>query len=439
MSSDLTIDFEWERLGEGPPQERSCFGMLQIALGDIQLAEGQDGFVERLRRGPLVSGYHFAEWLAWNWWRLTRESRADNPPQDWYFAHCLGTVGSGYLWPNITIYTDRERTLLVAKPTHPQGFSAFRFTADWTAAVPRATFESALDSLMAQIQGKLRADGIAQTNFDRIWDEVVAERTDPEAAAYRELEATLGYDPGEGDPAEVRSRLDDATRLGRDAIIELSAAHRPGLPPATTAQIIAWAHELGSEVRPQDAAGVAGLDLGPRGNTPPWLQGYKAARALRQQHNLAAEPLADDLLAELCGTSPKLLQPSQSAPLTFGLDASLESGRIVLRSNFKTGRRFDLARILGDRIASGLAEPMIPVTGSHTYRQQLQRAFAAELLCPYDALEAFLAGDYSEPARDDAAQYFKVSERTVTTLLVNHKQLYRGVLDESGDIAEQAA
>ncbi|WP_295606550.1 hypothetical protein, partial [uncultured Lamprocystis sp.] len=73
MSTELTIGFNWERLEEMLPEERSCFGMLQVCFGHLLLTEGQDGFIDCTRRGPLVSGYHLAEWMAWNWWRLTRE------------------------------------------------------------------------------------------------------------------------------------------------------------------------------------------------------------------------------------------------------------------------------------------------------------------------------------------------------------------------------
>ncbi|MGB7552126.1 MAG: hypothetical protein WBM15_11270, partial [Chromatiaceae bacterium] len=245
MSNSLNIACQWERLAEGPPEEMSCFGMLRVRLGDILLTEGQDGFIDCTRDGPLVSGYHLAEWLAWNWWRLAREPRPDTPKADWHFAHCLGTVGAGYLWPNITIFSDRERTTLMAKPTHPQGFSAFRYTADWAAVVPTRQFESAVDEFMAQIQGKLRADHVVPTNFDQIWSEVLAERADPDSAAQRELEAVLGCDADEGDSAQILQLLADADELGRDAVIEMSAGHLPGRKLLTAADLASLARGLG--------------------------------------------------------------------------------------------------------------------------------------------------------------------------------------------------
>ena len=180
MTANLEIACHWERLDEGPDEERVSFGLLKISLGDLLFTEGQDGFIECLRPGPLVSGYHLAEWMAWNWWRLTREPRPDAPGRTRYPAHCLGTVGAGYLWPNITIYSDRERTALIARPTRPQGFSAFRYTASEAAMIPTRDFEAALDAFVGQVIGKLRAAGLAQTNLEHIWREVQEERADPQ-------------------------------------------------------------------------------------------------------------------------------------------------------------------------------------------------------------------------------------------------------------------
>jgi hypothetical protein len=40
-----------------------------------------------------------------------------------------------------------------------------------------------------------------------------------------------------------------------------------------------------------------------------------------------------------------------------------------------------------------------------------------------------LKGDYSSEAREDAAGYFQVSERAITTLLVNRNRLDRDFLE----------
>jgi hypothetical protein len=431
MSDGLDIAVHWERLDEGSAQERACFGMLTFRCGDLLLTEGLDGFVDRAREGPLVSGYHLAEWMAWNWWRLVVEPRSDRQvtTEDWCFAHRLATIGDGYVWPNITIFSDRERTVLLARPTPmPKGFAPFRYTADWSAVVPTREFEAAVDRLMEQVQGQLRAKSVAETNLDRIWEEVRSERADPVTSVRRRLEALLGFDPDEGPADAIESLLADARELGQDAIQEVAASH----PPAgglIAADLKALAKACGTDTKPADAIHIATTDLPPRGRVPGWRLGYEAARAVRRECGLELGPLSSDRLAELCAVSPRALEPSSAeasagAGLAFALDDERRTaGRIVLRSKWEEGRRFELARLLGDRVASGLHERLLPSTRAYTYRQKVQRAFAAELLCPFEALEEALGGDYSPEARADAARHFCVSDYVVTHMLVNHKRL----------------
>lgn len=74
---------------------------------------------------------------------------------------------------------------------------------------------------------------------------------------------------------------------------------------------------------------------------------------------------------------------------------------------------------------------MHPATRSNTYRQKAQRAFAAELLSPFQAVESLLDGDYSMESQLDVAQHFQVSDLTIRTLLVNHKRVDRNALDDA--------
>ena len=82
-SSVLTISAEWERLDEGAPEERACFAAIGIWRNDISLTAGHDSFVNIVRKTPYLSGYHLAEWIAWNWWRLRWEPRTT--ASDWAF------------------------------------------------------------------------------------------------------------------------------------------------------------------------------------------------------------------------------------------------------------------------------------------------------------------------------------------------------------------
>ena len=97
MIRALSIDAEWETLRQGSAEERACFAALGIQYGDIWLTEAEDAFVKRVRSKVHLSAYHFAEWLAWNWWRLRWEPRKHAP--GWNLAHRMATIGGGYVWP----------------------------------------------------------------------------------------------------------------------------------------------------------------------------------------------------------------------------------------------------------------------------------------------------------------------------------------------------
>src|SRR5215212_3124138 len=95
MIVQLTLTADWEHLDEGSPEERACFGAIGLGYGNVWLTQVNDTFVNRVRSKPLLSAYHLAEWLAWNWWRLRWEPRSPRP--DWAFAHKLATIGGGYV------------------------------------------------------------------------------------------------------------------------------------------------------------------------------------------------------------------------------------------------------------------------------------------------------------------------------------------------------
>jgi hypothetical protein len=108
-------------------------------------------------------------------------------------------------------------------------------------------------------------------------------------------------------------------------------------------------------------------------------------------------------------------------------------------SAYTTGRRFALARLIGDKIAGSPSGPFkLAAPRTYTYRQKLQRAFAGEFLCPFEELEKMLGGDFGDDAIQDAAQHFEVSDITVRTLLVNHGVIDRDNLIDDFDVPAKA-
>lgn len=430
MSPGLEVTLSPERLDEGSPEERATFGLFMILTPNASLSEGFDSYLNGYRQGPLVSGYYAAEWFAWNWWRLRWEPRSASP--DWPLAHRMTSIGEGYVWPNVTIFSDGVRTALISSPSARPDAKPFRYVGGLPAVVPSTVFESAIDAFVTQMLARLRDESVAETNLDRLWRDVLAERSDPGVTKRRRLEALLGRDPDAVEDHAIERLLVDAEKLGEVAIDEVAADHAHGGVVLTADMLNELARSSGFEASPRDAVRLR-PDTSPSRNaeTPAWRLGAAAARALRNQESLGAEPIFDETLAQMAGTSVDALgKPASARNIAFALDESPNASRIVLRAKWKTGRRFELARLVGDRIVNAGGGRLYPATRAHTYRQKMQRSFAAELLSPFETVDEMLAADYSIEHQQDIAEHFDVSPITIRTLLVNNGRIERADLEE---------
>jgi len=430
VSLSWSIDVDWESLDTGPTEERACFAAFGIRAHERCLTEGHDKIVNRLRTKPFLSAYHFAEWAAWNWWRLRWEPRSS--ANEWSQSHCMATIGGGYIWPDITFFSDGEQTTLDCRPTEDRPQTPFRYIADFSAAIAASQFEQVLDEFFWTIQERLESEGIQGSNFHEIFQSLHQERSTPELAHRRKIEALLGAEPDEADEDVVVGLLREAEEFSFEVVEEIAANRGSGGKIIFVKQLKEIAEHDGHDIRPRDMARLPAEEVLPlTGQVPAWKLGINAAAALRKAENLGEDVISDKLLAEMAGTSEATLAESnKDADFPFAIDENAERGRVVLRSRWHTGRRFELARLLGDRVVIATTNRLFPATRSYTYRQKMQRAFAAELLSPFQTVEAMLDNDYSPEKQGDVAEHFNVSEMTIRTLLVNNKRIEREGLDD---------
>ena len=435
MKTQLTIDTDWlSSDGIDANLDLLCFSELGIRFGNVWLTEAVANEINSIRHKNNLSAYRLAEWLAWNWWRLRWEPRKSN--RDWCLAHSLPTIGGGFIWPNITIYSDGYRVALIAKPTKEIAQEPVRYISDSSVFMSSELFEDGIDRFFKDVKNRLVKNEINESNFEMILYDLMNERNDPKEYEKRKFEAMLGLDPDESDQIILDQFIKDSQIFGSDSMQEIAAHKLPQDKVLNSSILKTQAHELGTENSLDDAVLLDKLDeLKPLGQDPAWKRGAEAAQLLRDQERLGSDPLSDELLAEMMGVMPSIIKDNdRRSDLSFELDPeSNKYGRIVLRSLWETGRRFDLARLLGDRLVGGCTKGLYPATRSYTYRQKVQRSFAAELLCPIRTLVDMLKEDYSEEAIEESAGYFNVSPMMVTTLLVNHRYIDRDDLEELRD------
>ena len=431
---ELAFSLHPETLDEGSAEEKAGFGTIKVVADGHCLSEGFDEHAESYREGPLASGYHLAEWLIWNWWRLRWE-----PPRphayrrfEWAFAHRMSMIGEGYVWPNVTIESDGFRSVLTSERSsnrNTEPLRPFRYFGGQRTVVPAKSLESATDRFASDILEHMGEAGLGDTNLHRLWRDLRIEREDPEVSRFRRLEARLGRDPDEADAKEIERCLADAADLGEDALEEVAAGTEPRdqgpIDMLSADRIEEIAKRQGFDAKPADAVR---LDSG--ANPPTWEEveawrmGETVAGAVRHQEKLGTEPIGNARLAELAGTTAHAISEytRRSDELAFALDRNGDGTRIAFRSKWETGRRFELARLIGDRLFGG-SRRLFPATQAYSYRQKAQRAFAAELLSPFEAVNEILGNDDSDESQADVADRYQVSPMTIRSLLVNKSRI----------------
>jgi hypothetical protein len=146
----------------------------------------------------------------------------------------------------------------------------------------------------------------------------------------------------------------------------------------------------------------------------PWERGRSIARDVRLSYGWNGQPLSDESVASLLGIREADLKPSRSdsvAPVV-GL-AIRESGdamRLHFRKRNRAGLRFEAARSMAFR------------NRQPDESTEVQRAFAAQLLCPIEHLDEFLSGDYTQERIEDAAEHFGISPLAISSQLASGKR-----------------
>jgi len=430
MAARWSIDVEWAQLDAGAPEERAGFAALGIHAYEACLTFGYDSLLQSVRRAPYLSAYHFAEWLAWNWWRLRWEPHRQSA--DWELSHAMASIGGGYIWPNIHIVSDGKNVSLVSRPTSERTRTPYRYLNDSVSIIPATDFEGEIDLFIEAVLQRLQTFEATNSNLHDIWKDVVQERQDPTLSAQRKFEALLGEDPGEMDKGQLEGFIANAEATGQTALEEIAANRIPGKAVPDIPHLLELGHTRGTVTNPRDR--ITLHEPIPHDVDAPWRVGTRAAQLLRAQESIdPGVAITNDQLAHMYGAKRDIFDPlDQPADLSFDLSESDQRHRVVLRrAGRETGRRFALARLLGDTLTHTTNDPVRPATHSDTYRQKVQRAFAAELLSPFQAVDHILDGDYSTENQQEVADHFQVSDRTILTLLVNNRRLDRSKLEEA--------
>ncbi len=434
------IRFQWMESDHPDPIERLCAAELSIHAGTICLTELEDLRAQTVRSALRASAYQLAIWFAHNWWRLRWEPEQET--LDWRMAHVMAAAGGGYVWPGLSFIGDGESVLLRMRPGTPTLCEGVRYLVYADSSVWIDPFMEAIDGFVEAVIARLRAVGYPDTELEQVWNEVRTERCGV-AAQWRKLEALASLDADASEGRYLETLYAQQEEIGPRAIEELVAAHKRHAL-AALATLLDGCRSAATRLQPDTIEALRATTTTyvekmrayqkPDSVQPlPWQLGYEVAALARQHWNLQPGKISNTTIGQLFGIPEKFLDQATetiSFPLSAGYREDTHAGLAVwLGRRPRSGRRFALARLLGDHLCSVEQERLLPATQSKTAQQKFQRAFAQQFLCPINDLIEFLDTEKPDDEQiEEAASEFDVSPLLVRSTLVNHGLIGRETL-----------
>lgn len=422
--TELRINVKWMAAASGEAEVRATAALLDMYVDNISLTRNQDVWAQTVRDNVFVSAYPLAMWFASSWWRLNHEPLPpqQQPGHDWRMAHELGAANHGFVWPRVIFIPDGESMYVWAGASMtPDQSVQYLQTLEAPKPITQTGFQQSVERFMHSVLARLDAKELAGSGLAQLWAILQEELADPEAVRRRKLEAKLGFDPEECPEQALNAALQWESQVGDAALSELAPAISASGATPDLAVIGQLARADGIVGTPE----ISSDSIDPLEQGAPWERAIHDARELRRKIGNVDKPILDGDLFGLLGLSRDAVAqwsaPQGRSPVAVAMPVSDQQLKFVPRRHSPAGKRFELTRFLGEylRPSTGGVH-WLASTDLGTFRQKYQRAFAAEFLCPIDALTSFLRGDFSTYAIEAAAEEFSVSEQTVTSLLRNN-------------------
>lgn len=439
--TNFRITHEWNSYDDSLAEVGETTARVGIFLNGHCLTRNEDIWSKTIRNQMHVSLYPLAMWFASSWWRLHYEVLPDGaqkvPCHHWRMSHEMVAANMGFVWPQIIFSADNDGIQVWAQASQENHASqenkeeAVRFLNGLSHArsVPREQFTQEISTLIENVLARLHETGCKSPDLSAIWSFISEDREDPQEYRKRRLEAALGFDP-EGCSDDLITRaIELEDRVGGGSFSELAGAYAQKAENRLHA-IQDLVQAEGLEGTPDALLDFTVQDAGQE----PWQLAVSAAQEVRKKLGDAGGKMDSSTLQDLLGLPSERLKNWLTKGRPKASIAAPENGRkmkFIPRRTHPVAQRFELARFIGDYVRSIKQTPHSWLVSADlsTARQKFQRAFAAEFLCPIESLVEHLDGDFSETAREDAANRFLVSEKTVDALLMNNGYLPRYVPD----------
>jgi len=433
--SGIRFEYQWETAERArPPEHAATWARLRLFVDSDCLTVVEERSSQDLRNWIDVSLYPLAEWLAFSWWFVTspsKQSLGGLLPVEYSLApeamasrvrlnrerFNFTSAADGFPWPDLTLMPQSGHYLVSqhdADPAHQR----LRFVRNGLYVLDPERTIFTMSAFIDAVVRRLDDKGIEGTRLQTEWQ--VIQETDAEEEEFCKAAAVLGADPYQV-TSETESALLAASRAVSDPVLLLDLLN--ATDEAHLHQALGWiesslraAEEVGDAVSNEIVRDICDYVRG-RPQRPfsatltagtPWVTGYSRARMVRK--SLDIQPAAPIDMSHIVGSQ----RIQNSAPgILEALARGAQSPLVVLPA-YRTpqSERFLQARALSRLAFDGTGQHFV-ITHSYSLRDRTERAFAAELLAPADGIREFLEDDFSETARNRAADHFDAPRQVI--------------------------
>lgn len=427
---ELHFKIEWLGSdGVRAPELAATWARLEVWVGADCVTQVEDRETSSARTAIYCSLYPLAEWIAYNWWFLNAHSRVPLPfvkpraelnggPRDWWQFHNMRASGDGFLWPNLTLIPEGQfaSAYWEADPTLPDSWP-IRYLGQGRALLGSADTSAALGRFVDTVLDRLDELQVRSTRLHEEWDAVRA--ADSDEAEFSIAAARLGIDPYD---------IDENTAA---ALTQAGEAFEPPLLMEFLDSVESRSLGVGVEWIERGTKRLQSLTTGASSRVPhvrtlptdnasdlPWEAGYRQARAVRTQLRASEERPLDlgsvFVIRQMEAPDPGLVALG-------GLSTSGAAGLVVGRRLYVQTQRFVEARALW-HLVSEKPRTRFLVTTSHSGRQRIERAFAAELLAPARGIASLLESELTRVDDSDVdrlARHYRVSPLVIEHQIQN--------------------
>ena len=357
-----------------------CF--LEIFVGERLVSRFVDNRTNRAHNRVVMPAYPPAEGIARNWWSLMAGRTQ---------IFRLRSFREGFALPDVQLEPDGRFVNIRAEPFE-YGNPPVNFTARCSERIPISAFERDMGAFIESVLERLSEEKVENSWLQARWDAIVECQEDPDELMFCEAAGALGVDPYLCTDEEATLVELSAKPFAGDALPEFLA----GCALDGIREALKWVEEseaaLGDRAALPDLPGVVPavrerLEANV-GEDQPWEVGYLAAKACRKQIDLAATHSLRDPseIASLFGASQFTTCSNRANGLRAEVNGMADYPRVVVASyGHPSSLNFATMRAIGDYLVYR-SHGRAPVNDTHSYRQAVGRAFAAEMLAPADVI-----------------------------------------------------